>query len=93
VAELFPGVLSLGEETVAVLDTIPGRLGAVTISVMFGAAPTARFPVKLQVTVPETLLHVQLVPVALTKVDPAGRGSTTFTADAGSGPELFTPIV
>ena len=48
---------------------------------------------RLQVTVPEALLQVQFVPVALTNVVPAGSVSTTLTADASSGPALLTPIV
>ena len=68
--------------------------GAVTTIVMFGAAPGARLPpVRLQVTVPEALLQVQFVPVALTNVVPAGRVSTTLTADASFGPAFVTPIV
>ena len=73
VAALFAGVVSFGEDTVAEFEIDPGVLGAVTTMVMFGAAPGARLPpVRLQVTVPETLLQVQFVPVALTKVVPAG---------------------
>src|SRR3954447_14646003 len=91
---LFVGVLSFGEDTVAEFVIDPGVLGAVTTTVMFGAAPGARLPpVRLQVTVPDALLQVQFVPVALTKVVPAGSVSTTLTADASSGPALLTPIV
>ena len=94
VAVLLPGVSSLGEETVAVFVIDPGVAGAVTTIVMSGAAPGARFPpVRLQVTVPDELLLVQFVPVALTKVTPLGSVSTTLTADAGSGPALLTLIV
>ena len=72
----------------------PGVAGAVTTIVMFGAAPGARFPpVRLQVTVPDELLQVQFVPVALTNVTPLGSVSTTLTADASFGPALLTPIV
>ena len=68
--------------------------GAVTTIVMLGAAPGARLPpVRLQVTVPETLTQFQFVPVALTNVVPAGSVSTTLTAEASSGPALLTPIV
>src|SRR5207244_3583435 len=94
VAVLLAGVLSFGEDTVALFVIVPGALGAVTVIVIGGASPAgpvpaARFPpVRLQVTVPETLLHVQFVPVALTNVVPAGSVSTTFTADASSGPAL-----
>src|SRR5262245_11140231 len=61
---------------------------------MLGAVPGGRLPpVRLHVTVPDELLQFQLVPVALTKVTPAGSVSTTLTADASSGPALLTPIV
>jgi hypothetical protein len=95
VAVLFAGVLSLGEDTVAEFVIDPGVLGAVTTIVMFGAAPGARLPpVRLQVTVPDTLLQVQFErAVALTKVVPAGIVSTTLTADASSGPAFDTPMV
>src|SRR6266581_2059014 len=73
----------------------PGVLGAWTTIVMFGAsAPAARFPpVRSHVTVPKLLVHVQPVSVLGTNVVPAGRVSTTFTAEASSGPALCTPIV
>ncbi len=57
-----------------------------TTIVMFGAAPGARLPpVRLHVTVPDALVQVQFVPVALTNVVPAGSVSTTLTADASFG--------
>src|SRR5690242_11480502 len=92
VAVLFAAVLSLGDETVAELLIVRfAPVGAFTTMVIAGAATGARFPpVRLQVTVPETLLQVQFVPVALTNVVPAGRVSTTFTADASSGPAFET---
>ena len=95
VAELLPAVLSLGELTVAVLEIVCAVEGAVTTIVMAGALVLgARFPpVRLHVTVPETLLQVQFVPVALANVVPAGSVSTTLTADASLGPALLTPIV
>ena len=72
----------------------PGDAGALTMIVIFGADPGARLPpVRLHVTVPETLLQVQFVPVALTNVVPAGSVSTTDTAEASFGPALLTPIV
>jgi hypothetical protein len=94
VAVLFPGVLSFGELTVAVFVIVPAVPGAVTVIVIGGAAPAGRLPpVRLQVTVPETLLQFQLLPVALTNVALGGSVSTTFTADASSGPALLTLIV
>ena len=91
---MLPGVSSLGDETVALFVIDPALAGAVTVIVMFGAAPGARLPpVRLHVTVPDALLQVQFVPVALTKPTPAGSVSTTLTADASSGPAFDTPIV
>ena len=83
------------EETVALLVIEPVVAGAVTVIVMGGALLKAgRFPpVRLHVTVPEALTQFQPVPFALTNVVPAGRVSTTLTADAGSGPPLLTLIV
>jgi hypothetical protein len=93
VAVLLPGVVSLGELTVAELLIDP-LAGAVTMIVMLGAsAPLARLPVLSHVTVPDALVHTQAVPLALTKVVPVGRVSTTLTTVAGSGPALCTPIV
>jgi hypothetical protein len=96
VAVLLPGVLSFGEETVALFVIVFGGtvVGAVTTIVMLGAAPGARLPpVLLHVTVPDALLQFQFVPVALTNVTPAGSVSTTFTAEASLGPAFETPIV
>lgn len=84
----------MGDDTVALLVIDPGDAGAVTTIVIVGAGPGGRLPpVLLQVTVPDTLLHVQFVPVALTNVVPAGSVSTTLTADASLGPALLTLIV
>ena len=84
----------MGDETVAVLVIKPVVAGAVTTIVMAGAGLAGRLPaVRLHVTVPETLTQFQSVPLALTKVVPAGSVSTTLTADAGSGPALLTLIV
>ena len=46
-----------------------------------------------QIAVPETLTQFQFVPVALTKIVPAGNVSTTLTAEASSSPALLTPMV
>src|SRR5687768_2505608 len=90
-AVLVAGVSSFGEETVAVFVIDPAVAGAVTTIVMSGAGPTGRLPpVRLHVTVPEAFAQFQFVPVALTNVTPAGSVSTTFTAEAGSGPALVT---
>ena len=53
-------MLSFGEETVALFVIEPAVPGAVTTIVIFGAAPTGRFPpVRLQVTVPDTWAQFQ----------------------------------
>ena len=84
---LFPGVGSVeAAEIVAVFDSVPGTAtgGALKVSVIEGAAPTARLGA-VHVTTPATLLHVQPVPAALTKVAPAGSVSETETLAAGAG--------
>ena len=49
---LLPGVLSLGDETVAVLVIVPGEPGAVTLMTMLGVvAPEARLAARVHVTV------------------------------------------
>src|SRR5687767_15295446 len=94
VAVLLPGVLSLGDDTVALLVMEPAVAGALTTIVISGASPTGRLPaVRWHVTVPDALTQFQSVPVALTNDVPAGIVSTTFTAEAGSGPALSTSIV
>jgi hypothetical protein len=96
VAVLLAGVLSFGDETVALLVSVAVPLpgGGVTTMVMFGAAPGARLPpVRLHVTVPEELMQFQFVPVALTNDVPAGRLSTTVTPEASFGPAFDTPMV
>src|SRR5439155_1067520 len=98
VAVLFPGVMSLGDETVAVLLTVavPTPVGAVTLTTMLGVvALTARFAARVQVTKPEACAQLQLasVPANETKVVPAGRGSVTLTPDAGSGPGMFETLI
>src|SRR5690348_15261675 len=95
VAVSLAGVSSFGDETVALFVIDPTVDGAFTTTAMLGASvPVGRLPpVRLHVIVPELLLQFQFVPVALTNVAPAGSVSTTLTADASSGPPLWTPIV
>src|SRR5205823_10622991 len=98
VAVLLPGVMSLGDETVAVLMivAVPAPAGAVTLTTMLGVvAPTARFAARVHVTVPEAWAQLQLasVPANETNVVPAGRGSVTLTPDAGSGPGAFETLI
>jgi hypothetical protein len=95
VAVLLPGMVSFGDETVAlfVRVIVPVPVGAVTVIVIGAAAPMARltFPVGAQVTVPAAFVQVQFASlVALTNETPAGSVSTTWTSDAASGPRLLT---
>src|SRR5712692_3434677 len=92
--ELLLAALGSGvaELTVAVLVMVPPAAGAFTVMVMLGAAPTAS-EAAVQVTVPDDWLQVHPVPLALTKVTPAGSVSATETDVAGSGPALLTASV
>src|SRR6185436_4462768 len=97
VAVLLPGVLSFGDDTVALLVIVPGgTAGMFTTLAMIvrgGAEPTARGPpVRLQVivVVPE---QAHGDPDVEKRVVPAGSVSTTLTAAAGSGPAFVTLIV
>ena len=64
VAVLLPGVVSFGEDTVALFVIEPGVFGAVTVIVRVAASvPEAILPVKLQVTAPDTLEHAHPAPV------------------------------
>src|SRR5882672_5170401 len=89
VAVLLAWLLSLvAELTVAVFVMVPAS-DAVTVMVMAGAAPGARLA-RVQVTTPPAWLQVQPLPVALTKVTPAGSVSLTLTEVAVLGPALLT---
>jgi hypothetical protein len=97
VAELFPGVLSFAEETVAVFEIVPGdagwTAGAVTVIVTFEVVLAASVA-RVHVTVPELLLHVHPAPEAETKLVPDGSGSDTLTEFATIVDELLvTPSV
>src|SRR5262245_49147987 len=91
-AVLFPvfgsPVVALTE---AWLEIDPPTEGAVTVTTMFTAAPTARLA-RVQVTV-AVPLQLQPVPLALTSVTPAGSVSVTLTVAAVLGPALLTPSV
>src|ERR1019366_4189643 len=80
--------------TVAVFESVPAEAtgGALIVNVIGFAAPTARVG-SVHVTTPATLLQVQPVPVALTKVEPAGSVSLTDTFDACDGPRFETASV
>src|SRR5437588_610470 len=78
----------VGEVTLAVLDSEPPA-GAVTTRVRLLTWPLAKSP-KLQITTP--LLFTPL-PLALTKLTPAGRLSVTTTLVAVEGPKLVTEMM
>lgn len=89
----FAGLLSvLIALTDALFVMLPPTLGAVTVMVMDGAGPMARLA-RVQVTTPAAWLHVQPVPVAETKVTPAGSVSVTVRLLAVLGPALLTLTV
>src|SRR5262249_52424117 len=77
---------------VAVFVRVVTAFGAVTTIEIGGAAATASSGI-VQVTVPDDCEQVQPVPVALTNVVPAGRGSGTTTSVASSGPVFETVMV
>src|SRR5687768_1541068 len=87
VSELFPVMLSLDEETVAVLLIVPGVDGAVTTILKLSVAPAAIDGI-VHVT-GDDALHVQPVPPADTKVVPTGMVSDTLTDVAATVAELF----
>jgi hypothetical protein len=85
---LLPGLGSVvADDTVAVFKSVPDldTVGAMIVSVIGGAAPTASEGL-VHVTVPAANPQVQPVPVALTKLEPAGSTSVTVTENAVSGP-------
>ena len=91
VAVLFPGVGSVVvDETLAVFVSDAACAGEVTMIVMVGAvAPVASVGlVQVTDTLP-AFVHVHPVPVAETKVTPAGRVSVTESPAPSEGP-LFT---
>jgi hypothetical protein len=91
VALLFAGVLSLGEDRVAVLLSVVAVPGALTTIVNVAVVPAASVArVHVTVGLPEQL---QPVPVDEMNVVPAGSGSDTLM-ELASIVELFvTPIV
>src|SRR5450631_2409260 len=87
---LAGGGSAVVELTLAVLDNVVAWAGAVTVTVIVGAVAPVASVGRVQVT--ETLpvlVQVQPVPVAETKVTPAGRVSVTETAVASDGPLLL----
>ena len=85
-AEFGSVVVELTETLFVIVLTVAG---AVTVMVMAGAAPTAKLA-RVHVTTPPTWPHVQPVPLALTKVTPAGSVSATLSEVAVLGPALLT---
>ena len=78
----------VGEATLAVLFSVP-LVGAVTVTVTLLTAPLASVP-NDQFTVP---LLLTPLPLAETKITPAGKVSVTTTPLAADGPKLVTEIV
>ncbi len=78
----------VGEDTLAVLFNVP-LVGAVTVTVRLLTAPLTSVP-KDQFTVP---LLLTPLPLADTKVTPAGNISVTTTLLAADGPKLVTEMV
>ena len=93
VAVLLPGVGSLVvDDTLAVLVSEAACAGAVTTTVIVGAVTPVASAGRVQVT--DTLpafVQVHPVPVAETKVTPAGRVSATDRFAASDGPLFTTP--
>src|SRR5712692_9881604 len=92
VSQLFSGLGSaVGELTQALLLMLPPSLGAVTTMVIGGAGPGGRSVLRVQVTTPALCAQTQVLPLALTKVTPAGSVSVTvIVAAAVEGPPLVT---
>jgi hypothetical protein len=90
VAELLPAMLSLGEVTVAVFESVPVVPGALTTMSKLADAPAASDAlVHVTVDVPEQL---HPVPVAETNVVPLGIESLTLTDVAGTELELLVTV-
>ena len=91
---LAPFGSAVVEDTDAVLVSVVAWAGAVTTTVMVGAVDPVTSAGRVQVT--ETLpvlVQVQPVPVAETKVTPAGRVSPTDSVAASDGPLFVTTSV
>ena len=94
-SELLPDTGSVVTELIlAVLVIVPEVSGfTLTVIVILGAAPAARLGC-VHVTIPAASPHVQPVPLALTKVTPAGNVSVTVTVFGSRlGPALETSRV
>src|SRR3954466_2699875 len=92
VEALLPGFGSLvAELTLAELVSDAVCAGAVTTTVIVGAVVPAASAGRVQVTVTlPALVQTQPVPVADTKVTPAGSVSVTESVAASDGPALAT---
>ena len=78
-------------ETVAVFVSVPAWAGAVTTTVMVGAAAAVASAATVHVTDTfPAFEHVHPVPDADTNVTPAGSVSVTETPAASDGPKLLT---
>ncbi len=78
----------VGEATLAVLFSVP-LVGAVTVTVTLLTAPLANVP-KDQFITP---LLLTPLPLAETKITPAGNVSVTTTPLAAEGPKFVTEMV
>jgi len=97
VDELLPGSGSwVDDDAVAVLTRLPAEAVTLTTIVTVSRTPTAIVP-RLAVTVPPLPgagpRQVPTVVVHETNVVPAGRGSSTTTASAASGPAFTTRML
>src|SRR5205823_5652240 len=90
VALLLPVWASLvADDTVTVLLIGPPSAGAVMMIVIGGAAPTARFIARVQLTLVLVPLQLQSVPEALWKITPAGSVSLSVIGPAAADATLF----
>jgi hypothetical protein len=93
-AELLP-TAGAGVIAVTTAEPVPvsGDDGAVTTIVIGFPGPTANEPPIPHVTVLNPFEQLQPVPIAETKVAPAGSVAMTCVPSAGSGPAFVTSIV
>src|SRR5262245_33642452 len=91
--ELFPGRGSVSFELAeSVLATMVGAKVGVPTSASTEQSPATNVG-RVPVTTAPASPQVQPAPPALTKVTPVGRGSTSWTSVASSGPWLRTVTV
>ena len=82
---------AVAEVTVAEFESVAPCAGPVTTTVIVGAvAPDARVGRVQDTETLPVLVHAQPVPVAETKVTPAGKVSPTLSVLASDGPMFWT---